>query len=107
MVDPGKNTLTEQTSNCAVHLVPGKVLLEVRNTPSGPGGTMLHDVETVARELGILVAKIDSTQYPELVKDLKVQQLPTLILYDENGREQKRRSGHVSRDGLANWLGCR
>ncbi len=84
------NTITERVSNSEVHLVPGKLLLEVRNTPDNCSSPLSHDVETVARELGILVAKIDSTQYPELVKDLKVQQFPTLILYDENGREQKR-----------------
>jgi len=82
------------------------LLLDVYATWCGPCQLMAGQMDAVAREFGsgVRVAKIDSDKYPEWASKYRVQGLPTLILFDESGREVGRQEGVVIKDALVNWV---
>ena len=81
------------------------LLVDVFATWCGPCQLMAKELEQAAAELGncVRVAKLDSDQNETLASQLKVQGLPTLILF-ENGQEVKRMEGAIMKDQLIEWV---
>ena len=81
------------------------LLVDVYATWCGPCQLMAKELEQAAAELGngVRVAKLDSDQNEKLASQLKVQGLPTLILF-ENGQEVKRMEGAVMKHQLMEWV---
>jgi thioredoxin len=84
---------------------PTPLLVDVYATWCGPCQLMTKQLQEAASELGssVRVAKLDSDQNQKLAAELKVQGLPTLILF-ENGEEVKRMEGAIMKDQLIEWV---
>ena len=68
---------------------------------------MANQLKQVAQELGssIRIVKMDSDQYPQQASTLRVQGLPTLILFDGfTGQEIHRIEGAMMKDNLIQVL---
>lgn len=67
---------------------------------------MAPQLEEVASELGdrIRIAKMDSDQYPDVAGPLRVQGLPTLILFNKDGTEVNRLEGALMKNQLIQWI---
>jgi len=78
------------------------LLLDVYATWCGPCKMMVPQLDEAAAELGdkVRVAKIDSDEYPEWAGRLQVKGLPTLIVFDGNGKEVERVEGALMKDQL-------
>ena len=50
------------------------------------------------------VAKLDTDQYPQQATRLKIQGLPTLILFDASGQEVDRIEGALMKDQMMAWV---
>jgi thiol-disulfide isomerase/thioredoxin len=82
------------------------MLLDVYAVWCGPCQLMAGQLKDAAADLGdrIRMAKMDSDKYPELSSELKVQGLPSLILFDESGNELDRIEGALMKDQLIEWI---
>lgn len=78
------------------------LLLDVYATWCGPCKMMVPELNGAAEELQstVRVAKMDSDQNPNWSAKLKVQALPTVILFDSKGKEIKRVEGALMKDAL-------
>jgi len=108
-------------------LSPGSVgdvsdeeLLKERNTPSsatpllldiyatwcGPCKFLQTQMDIAAKELGsqVRIAKLDSDKYPALAGSLRAEGLPTLIIFDKEGKEIARKEGALMKDDLIQWV---
>jgi thioredoxin 1 len=87
----------------AVNKAP--LLVDVYATWCGPCKLMATQLQDAAKELGsaIRIAKLDSDKYEKLASELKVQGLPTLILF-ENGKEMRRMEGAIMKEELIEWI---
>ena len=81
------------------------MLLDVYATWCGPCKMMAPELDKAAEELGdsMRVAKLDSDQYSTWAQKLKVGGLPTLILFDGDGKEIDRVEGALRKDDLINF----
>ncbi|GKY98634.1 hypothetical protein MPSEU_000820100 [Mayamaea pseudoterrestris] len=81
------------------------LLVDVYATWCGPCQLMAKELQDAAQELGssVRIAKLDSDQNEKLAGELRVQGLPTLILF-ENGKEVKRMEGAIKKDQLIEWV---
>lgn len=77
-------------------------LLDVYATWCGPCQMMAPELDKAAMELGdtVRIAKLDSDKYTNWASKLKVGGLPTLILFDQNGKEVDRIEGAIRKDDL-------
>jgi thioredoxin len=82
----------------------GPMLLDVYATWCGPCQMMSPILVQASQDLtDVRFAKVDSDKYPELAGSLRVQGLPTLILF-ENGTELARLEGALMKDQLVAWI---
>lgn len=81
------------------------VLVDVYATWCGPCRQMSPVVDAVAKEVGTSakVFKVDSDKERQLTRKLKVNALPTFVVY-KNGKEVKRVVGVVSKQELLRAL---
>lgn len=81
------------------------LLVDVYATWCGPCQIMATQLEMAAQTWGdsLRVAKLDSDRYPQLSSELKVQGLPTLLLF-RHGKQVKRMEGAMMRDQLVQWV---
>lgn len=101
---PGKVTDIDGES-LGKELKPGAgtpLLLDVYAVWCGPCKMMAPELEEAAKSLGnkVRVAKIDSDKYPEWGSELNVGGLPSVIVFDESGKEVDRVEGALPRDKL-------
>jgi thioredoxin len=82
------------------------LLLDVYATWCGPCKMMAKELSSAAEEWQdrIRLAKMDSDQFPNLASTLKVQGLPTIILFDPNGQEVDRLEGALPKAQLMQWV---
>ena len=82
------------------------LLVDVYATWCGPCQLMSKQLVDVAEALGdtIRIVKMDSDQYTEVSSHLRVQGLPTIILFSPNGTEIKRIEGAMMKDQLIQWI---
>jgi thioredoxin len=80
------------------------MLLDVYATWCGPCQMMSPILVQASHDLtDVRFAKVDSDRYPELAGAMRVQGLPTLILFD-NGAEVARLEGALMKDQLVAWV---
>jgi thioredoxin len=78
------------------------LLLDVYATWCGPCQMMSPQLAAAASELGesVRVAKIDSDKYSQWAAKLGVGGLPTVLVFDSDGKEVNRVEGALMKDGL-------
>ena len=78
------------------------LLLDVYATWCGPCQLMAPQLAAAASELGdsVRVAKIDSDKYQNWAAELRVGGLPTVLVFDSEGKEVNRVEGALMKDGL-------
>lgn len=78
------------------------LLLDVYATWCGPCQMMAPQLSAAAAELGekVRVAKIDSDKYPEWASRLRAGGLPTVLVFNAEGKEVNRVEGALMKDGL-------
>lgn len=78
------------------------LLLDVYATWCGPCQMMSPQLAAAASELGesVRVAKIDSDKYSQWAAKLRVGGLPTVLVFDSDGKEVNRVEGALMKDGL-------
>lgn len=78
------------------------LLLDVYATWCGPCQMMAPQLKEAAAELGetVRVAKIDSDKYQAWASKLQVGGLPTVIVFDGEGKEVQRVEGALMKQGL-------
>jgi len=82
------------------------LLVDVYATWCGPCQLMMAQMDAAALEFGldVRVAKIDSDKYPEWSSSVQVNGLPTLILFNKDGKEIDRKEGVLMKDELVSWV---
>jgi thioredoxin 1 len=82
------------------------LLVDVYATWCGPCQLMSKQLNDVANELGntIRIVKIDSDKYNNMASQLRVQGLPTILLFDIHGNELNRIEGAMMKDQLIQWI---
>jgi len=81
------------------------LLLDVFAVWCGPCQFMAKQLQEAAQTWGdrVRVAKMDSDQHPQYAAQLKVQGLPTLILF-HHGAEVARMEGALTKDQVVEWV---
>jgi protein KRI1 len=94
--------LTMELESASSKHINTPLLLDVYATWCGPCQIMAPQLVTAAAELGtdVRVAKLDSDLHPLWPHKLKVGALPTVIVFDAQGRELERVEGALMKDGL-------
>jgi len=85
---------------------PGSLLLlDVYATWCGPCQMIAPFLKEIAAEQGdqLRIIKMDSDKYPKLSSELKVQGLPTLVLF-QGGNEINRIEGAPTKEQLMGWI---
>lgn len=84
------------------------LLLDAYAVWCGPCQMMAPQLVEAAKDLGtkVRVAKMDTDKHPEQASALKVQGLPTLILF-RDGKEYDRIEGALMKDQLLTWIESR
>merc|ERR1712157_27020 len=82
------------------------LLLDIYATWCGPCQIMTAQLDLAAQQFGdkVRLVKLDSDKYSFMAGSLQTQGLPTLILFDKNGKEISRREGALMKDALVNWI---
>lgn len=99
--------LTDEQLTIELESTPSKqigtpLMLDVYATWCGPCQMMAPQMVMAASELGhdVRVAKLDSDKHPLWPNRLKVGALPTVIVFDKQGRELERVEGALMKDAL-------
>ncbi|KAL3912965.1 MAG: hypothetical protein SGILL_006678, partial [Bacillariaceae sp.] len=100
----GEQVQDELENNTADGISP--LLLDVYATWCGPCQLVAPQVQAVAETLGqdLRVAKMDSDAHPQMAGKLRVQGLPTLILFNGQGQEVDRMEGALMKDQMLQWI---
>uniref|UniRef100_A0A7S4T607 Thioredoxin domain-containing protein n=1 Tax=Ditylum brightwellii TaxID=49249 RepID=A0A7S4T607_9STRA len=82
------------------------LLLDVYATWCGPCKMMAPQMNMAAQEMGetCRVAKIDSDRNQEWAAKLRIEGLPTVIVFDQNGKEVGRREGLLMKSNLVDFV---
>lgn len=82
------------------------ILIDFFATWCAPCKAMAPHFEQAAKSHAgkVLFAKLDTDASPKTAKRLKIQSIPTLVLF-RGGKEASRRSGVMSARELAAWVG--
>lgn len=96
---------TDESFAAEVLSTNGPVLLDVWAEWCGPCKAMGPALESVAQEFDgqVKVVKLDMDEYEDLVEDLGVRSLPTLIFY-KNGDRVADRSGAATEEEIASFV---
>mmetsp|Transcript_15519 Transcript_15519/g.20207 ORF Transcript_15519/g.20207 Transcript_15519/m.20207 type:complete len:282 (+) Transcript_15519:100-945(+) len=81
------------------------LLLDAYAVWCGPCKMMAPELKEAAKILGdrVRVAKMDTDKHPKQAANMRIQGLPTLILF-KNGKEQDRIEGALMKDQLLQWV---
>ena len=81
-------------------------ILSFSQTWCGPCKLMAPQLDEAASEWGskIRVAKMDTDQNQELSSTLQIKGLPTVIIFDKNGKELDRVEGAMMKDQLGRFV---
>ena len=82
------------------------MLVDVYATWCGPCQLLQGQLKDVAAHMQdkLRMVKMDSDKYPTLSSQLRVQGLPTLILFDRQGQEIDRIEGALMKERLIQWI---
>lgn len=82
------------------------LLVDVYATWCGPCQLMMGQMDAAALEFGndVRMAKIDSDKYPKWSSSVQVEGLPTLILFNSEGKEISRKEGLLMKDDIVTWI---
>jgi thioredoxin len=88
------------------HATTTLFLLDVYATWCGPCQMMAPQLQQAAVEWGttMRVAKMDSDKHPGMASQLRVQGLPTIVLFSNTGKEVARMEGALMKDQLLQWV---
>lgn len=88
--------------------ISAPLLLDVYAVWCGPCQMMAPQLQLAAADLGdrVRVVKMDSDKYPQQAGALRVQGLPTLVLF-KDGKEVDRLEGALMKDKLVQWVESR
>ena len=77
------------------------VVVEFMAVWSGPCASMAHGLESLAREFAgqFVFAKVDSDEQPDLLKKYEVENVPTLVVF-QNGEETFRQEGQMQEEEM-------
>jgi thioredoxin 2 len=106
VMTPGKvSDLTGEQVEAEMKHTSTPLLLDCYATWCGPCQMMVKPFEEVAAELGskVRLAKMDTDKHPQVAGQLRVQGLPTLVLF-QNGQEIDRIEGALMKDQLLQWI---
>jgi thiol-disulfide isomerase/thioredoxin len=98
--------LQREIQNDSNVAVTTPLLVDVYATWCGPCQLMSKQLVDAAEELGdtIRIVKLVSDQYTDLSSQLRIQGLPTILLYSPDGTEIKRMEGAMMKDQLIQWI---
>lgn len=108
LVSPGQvSDLTGEELQCEIAStnISSPILVDVYATWCGPCKLMEGQLKEFAAEQGdkLRVVKMDSDKHQETAGQLRVQGLPTLILF-QKGKELDRLEGALMKDQLVQWI---
>jgi len=103
----GEQLQREMEGTSSLSLPP--LLCDIYATWCGPCQLLIGQLKEVAAVMGdrLRIVKMDSDQHPDMASRLHTQGLPTLILFDNNGREVDRLEGALMKDQLLEWIESR
>ena len=81
----------------------GKVLVDFYATWSGHCKILWLVLEKIEIEIDIPILKVDVDKTENISSEYKIYSLPTLKLLN-NGKEEKRISGYMTKDELKMWI---
>lgn len=97
---------SSSSSSAASLGIATPLLVDVYAVWCGPCQLMAGQLKEAAESFGdtVRVVKMDSDKNPARAGQLRVQGLPTLILYSSSGQEVDRIEGALTKDQLVQWV---
>lgn len=80
----------------------GLVLVDVLTTWCGPCkvvGPLVDQISSEYKEKGLTVGKLDADEAKDLVRELGIRNIPTLLVY-KNGEIVERNTGNVTKEKI-------
>jgi thioredoxin 1 len=80
----------------------GLVLVDVLTTWCGPCkvvGPLVDQISSEYKERGLTVGKLDADEAKDLVRELGIRNIPTLLVY-KNGEIVERNTGNVTKEKI-------
>ena len=80
----------------------GLVLVDIKTSWCGPCkvvGPLVDQISSEYKEQGLNVGKLDADEAKDLVRELGIRNIPTLLLY-KNGEIVERNTGNITKDKI-------